>query len=148
LESFPLADLVPLASIPGHPGTSEVEISKEIWPAVRTVVHTVTIALESGASPVAGGFFPVNGPAVAANDQLVLLHFIIIRDGGLYGDSAPSKKRRRRKRRRPRRISSAEARHLSIPTIPPFGCHRRVAPHVVVELLGGISLAPDCYPIG
>ena len=37
---------------------------------------------------------------------------------------------------------------ICIPTLPPFERHCRVAPHIVVELLGSISLAPDCHPIG
>jgi hypothetical protein len=43
-------DLILLASIPGYPDTSEVELTKEVWPTVSSVVHSVTIALEAGAS--------------------------------------------------------------------------------------------------
>ena len=74
LRSIPFDELVPLASIPGHPKSSQVKISKEIWPAVRTIVHTVTIAFESGASPVTG-LFLANCPAAAVIDQPVLLPF-------------------------------------------------------------------------
>jgi hypothetical protein len=82
LQSVPLDEIIPLAAIPGHPETSQVEISKEIWPVVRTIVHTVTIAVESGASPVAD-LFPGNYPA--AVDQPVLFLFIYIRVTGLGG---------------------------------------------------------------
>jgi len=47
LKHFPNDDLVFLASIPGYPDTSEVELSKGVWPSVSAVVHSVTIALES-----------------------------------------------------------------------------------------------------
>jgi hypothetical protein len=40
-------DLILLASIPGYPDTSEVELTKEVWPTVSSVVHSVTIALEA-----------------------------------------------------------------------------------------------------
>jgi hypothetical protein len=50
---FSLDNLVILASIPGYPDTSEVELSKKVWPTVRFVVNSVTIAVESGASPMA-----------------------------------------------------------------------------------------------
>jgi len=42
-----------MGTVPGYPETGTVELSKEIWPTVSRVVHSVTIALESGASPVA-----------------------------------------------------------------------------------------------
>ena len=57
MQFIPADNIIPLASIPGYPEASQVEISKEVWPVVRTVVHTVTIALESGASLMASGFF-------------------------------------------------------------------------------------------
>ena len=44
-------ELILLASIPGYPDTSEVELTREVWPTVSPIVHTVTIALDSGASP-------------------------------------------------------------------------------------------------
>ncbi|KAI0270846.1 hypothetical protein BGY98DRAFT_1100615 [Russula aff. rugulosa BPL654] len=40
-------DLILLASIPGYPESSEVELTKEVWPAVSSIVHSVTIALET-----------------------------------------------------------------------------------------------------
>jgi len=40
-------DIVLLSTIPGYPENDIVEISKDIWPTVSTVVHSVTIALES-----------------------------------------------------------------------------------------------------
>jgi hypothetical protein len=43
-------DLILLASIPGYPDTSEVELTREVWPTVSSIVHSVTIALETGAS--------------------------------------------------------------------------------------------------
>jgi hypothetical protein len=43
-------DLILLASIPGYPDTSEVELTKDVWPTVSSIVHSVTIALEAGAS--------------------------------------------------------------------------------------------------
>ena len=53
-----------MASIPGYPDTNQVELPKEIWPSVSSVVRTVTIALESGASPIplASGLLPANDP--------------------------------------------------------------------------------------
>src|SRR5713226_999018 len=50
-------DIVLLASTPGYPDTSEVQLTREVWPTVRAVVHSVTIVLESGASPTASGLF-------------------------------------------------------------------------------------------
>ena len=44
------SDVILLASIPGYPDTSEVELTREVWPTVSSVVHSVTITLESGAS--------------------------------------------------------------------------------------------------
>jgi hypothetical protein len=43
-------DLILLSSIPGYPDTSEVELTKDVWPTVSSIVHSVTIFLESGAS--------------------------------------------------------------------------------------------------
>ncbi|KAI0270849.1 hypothetical protein BGY98DRAFT_1179713 [Russula aff. rugulosa BPL654] len=40
-------DLILLASIPGYPDTSEVELTREVWPTVSSIVHSVTIALET-----------------------------------------------------------------------------------------------------
>jgi hypothetical protein len=53
LQGIPSEDIVLLASIPGYPDPDqgEVEISKDIWMTVSSVVLSVTIALESGASP-------------------------------------------------------------------------------------------------
>jgi hypothetical protein len=53
LQDVSVENLVLLAVIPGYPDQAQVELSKEIWPAVSAVVHTVTIALESGAFPIA-----------------------------------------------------------------------------------------------
>jgi hypothetical protein len=47
-------DLTLLASIPGYPDTSEVELTRDVWPAVSSIVHSVTIAVESGASVTSG----------------------------------------------------------------------------------------------
>ena len=41
-------DVTLLASIPRYPDTSEVELTKEVWPIVHSVVYSVTIALETG----------------------------------------------------------------------------------------------------
>ncbi|KAF8488208.1 ubiquitin family protein [Russula emetica] len=40
-------DLILLASIPGYPDTSEVELTREVWPVVSSIVHSVTIVLET-----------------------------------------------------------------------------------------------------
>jgi len=53
LQNVRLDDVVLLAVIPGYPDQAQVEMSKEIWSTVSAVVHTVTIALESGAFPMA-----------------------------------------------------------------------------------------------
>ena len=53
LQDVLAEDIVLMAVIPDYPVTDEVEMSKELWPSVWKVVHTVTIALESGASAVA-----------------------------------------------------------------------------------------------
>ncbi|KAI0292433.1 hypothetical protein BC826DRAFT_1105524 [Russula brevipes] len=47
LHGVPVEDIVLLATIPGYPETDQVELSKEIWPTVSAVVHSVTIVLES-----------------------------------------------------------------------------------------------------
>ena len=39
-----------MAPIPGYPNPDPVELLPEIWTTVCNVVHTVTIALESGIS--------------------------------------------------------------------------------------------------
>jgi hypothetical protein len=44
------SDFILLASIPGYPDTSEVELTKDVWPTVSSIVFSVTIALEDGAS--------------------------------------------------------------------------------------------------
>jgi hypothetical protein len=44
-------DIVLLSVIPDYPDPGEVELSKDIWPTVSAAVHSVTIALESGAFP-------------------------------------------------------------------------------------------------
>jgi hypothetical protein len=49
LHGVPLEDIVLLSAIPGYPDPGEVELAKDIWPTVSPVVHSVTIALESGA---------------------------------------------------------------------------------------------------
>ena len=53
LQDVRVDDVVLLAVIPGYPDQAQVELSKEIWSTVSAVVHTVTIALESGAFPMA-----------------------------------------------------------------------------------------------
>jgi hypothetical protein len=50
LQGVPVEDIVLRSTIPDYPEQDVVELSKEIWSTVSTVVHTVTIALESGAS--------------------------------------------------------------------------------------------------
>ena len=42
------SNLTLLASIPGYPDASEVELTSEVWPAVSSVVHSVTIVIETG----------------------------------------------------------------------------------------------------
>jgi hypothetical protein len=49
LQDVPAEDIVLLAAIPGYPVADRVELSKDIWSAVSTVVHNVTVVLESGA---------------------------------------------------------------------------------------------------
>jgi hypothetical protein len=55
LHSVPIDDIVILASIPGYPDQSPVEISTDIWLLIYPVVHSVTIALQSGTSSAALG---------------------------------------------------------------------------------------------
>jgi hypothetical protein len=50
LQGVPVEVIVLLSTIPGYPEQDQVELSKEIWSTVSTVVQSVTIALESGAS--------------------------------------------------------------------------------------------------
>lgn len=52
LQDVRVEDVVLLAVIPGHPDQAQVELSKEIWLTVSAVLHTVTIALVSGAFPM------------------------------------------------------------------------------------------------
>ena len=52
LQDVRVEDVVLLAVIPGYPDQAQVELSKEIWSTVSAVVHTVMIALESGAFPM------------------------------------------------------------------------------------------------
>jgi hypothetical protein len=40
-------DIVLLSAIPDYPDPGEVELSKDIWPAISALVHSVTIDLES-----------------------------------------------------------------------------------------------------
>ena len=47
-------DLILLASIPGYPDASEVEVAEEVWPTVSPIVHSVTIAFETGESVADG----------------------------------------------------------------------------------------------
>jgi hypothetical protein len=61
LRFFPHDDLVLLKSISGYPDVNKVELSKEVWPSVNAVIHTVTHALESGASPMASDQWPLPG---------------------------------------------------------------------------------------
>jgi len=51
-----------MAEIPGHPEDKEIEVSKEAWPLVKVAVGSVTIALESGTSPMASRLFPTDNP--------------------------------------------------------------------------------------
>jgi hypothetical protein len=55
-------DIVVMALIEDIDEDKEVEVSKEAWPLVigdvNAGVYSVTIALESGASPMASGPFP------------------------------------------------------------------------------------------
>lgn len=53
LQDIRVENVVLLAVIPGYPDQAQVELSKEIWSTVSVVVHTVTVALESGAFPTA-----------------------------------------------------------------------------------------------
>jgi hypothetical protein len=53
LQGVPPQDIVLLAVIPSCPNEGQVELSKEIWSMVSASVRSVTIALESGAYPVA-----------------------------------------------------------------------------------------------
>jgi hypothetical protein len=61
-----------MAVIPDHPNEKEVEVSKEAWPLVNVAIESVTIALESGASPMASRLYPTDKPVVAAIEQPVL----------------------------------------------------------------------------
>ena len=49
LQKVPDENLVILAPIPSYPDQRSAEISMEIWPMINTAVHSLTIALESGA---------------------------------------------------------------------------------------------------
>ena len=49
LQGVAPEDVVLLAVIPGYPDPGEVELSKEIWSTMSTVVHTVSFDLDSGA---------------------------------------------------------------------------------------------------
>ena len=51
------ADLILLASIPGYPDTSEVELTREVWPAVSSIVHSVTITFEEAGASVTDSLF-------------------------------------------------------------------------------------------
>ena len=51
LQGVPIENIVLLSVIPDYPNQDQVEVSKEIWPTVCAIVHSVTIALESGAFP-------------------------------------------------------------------------------------------------
>jgi hypothetical protein len=68
-----------MAVIPGHPEEKEIEVSKEAWALVKVAVESVTIALESGASPMASRLFPTDNPVAVAIDQPVLLLSIELR---------------------------------------------------------------------
>ena len=69
LRSFAQEDLVIMAKIPDHPEEKEIEVSKDAWPLVKVAVESVTIALESGASPMASRLFSTDNPVAAAIDQ-------------------------------------------------------------------------------
>jgi hypothetical protein len=75
LRAFAQEDLVLLASIPDYPasGWEEVEMSKEAWLLVSAVVRSVTIAPESGASPMVSRLFPTENPVATAIDLPILL---------------------------------------------------------------------------
>ena len=67
LQGVSVEDIVLLSTIPDYPEQDQVELSKEIWSTVSTVVHSVTIALESGASPSV--LLNDNAAAAAAIDR-------------------------------------------------------------------------------
>ena len=75
MEPFAQEDLVVLAPIPDYPDQKEVEVSKEAWPLVCAVVQSVTIALESGASPMASRLFPNRRPHGAIEPVLLFFFF-------------------------------------------------------------------------
>jgi len=139
------SDLVLLASIPGYPDTTTVELTKDVWPTVSSIVHSVTIVLESGAFQMASFIFLA---AVAAIDlpRLLLryarlggvevqLHTLRFFEFGFgFGKSGSS-------------TGDSKARHLFISAISSSGRDRGVAPYVLMELLGSISLASDRHNI-
>jgi len=47
LQGVPIENIVLLSVVPDYPDQGQVELSKEIWPTVSAIVHSVTIALES-----------------------------------------------------------------------------------------------------
>jgi len=49
LQGIPIENVILLSVIPNYPDQGQVELSKEIWPTVSAIVHSVTISLESGA---------------------------------------------------------------------------------------------------
>ena len=51
LQGVPIENIVLLSTIPDYPDRGQVELSKETWPTVSAIVHSVMIALESGAFP-------------------------------------------------------------------------------------------------
>jgi hypothetical protein len=55
LRPFVQEDLVVMALIQDIDEKKDVEVSKEAWPLVSAGVDSVTIALESGASPIVFG---------------------------------------------------------------------------------------------
>ena len=77
MEPFAQEDLVVLAPIPDYPDRKEVEVSKEAWPLICAVVQSVTIALESGASPMASRLFPNRRPHGAIEPVLLFIYFSI-----------------------------------------------------------------------
>lgn len=72
-------DLILLASIPGYPDTSEVELTKDVWPAVSSIVHSVTIALEAETLPASrpsslAAAFSSSGPKQSIRKPVIYLY--------------------------------------------------------------------------
>jgi hypothetical protein len=91
LRAFDQGDLVLLALIPDYPASDqeEVEMSKEAWPLVSAVVQSVTIAPESGASPMVSRLFPTDNPVATAIDLPILLLSIELRTSPVQSSAQP-----------------------------------------------------------